>query len=174
MPVTVAENAVNSSIFVLDDEDGRTMQSKFTARLILSFAGWGGVGGVITFVARACERSEHPPCPRHHTVRVTSACERPQHLCPHHDNVCFTSACEWPEHPCPHHWTQHICCYIRRKCCKFQHFRSMKRTGAPYSANLLRDASYLLRGGVGGGGGEGVIAFQVGELCVLPVHANRV
>ena len=44
--VTIAENAVNSSIFVLDEEDRRTMQSKFTARRILLFCGvavgWGG------------------------------------------------------------------------------------------------------------------------------------
>ena len=33
--------------------------------------------------------------------------------------------------------------------------------------------SMKIAGGVEGGGG-GVITFQIGELCVLPVHANRV
>ena len=47
--VTFAENAVNSSIVVLDEEDRRTMQCKFTARRILSFAGWGGGGGFLRF-----------------------------------------------------------------------------------------------------------------------------
>ena len=40
--VTFVDNAVNSSIFVLDEEDRRTVQRKFSARRILSFAGWGG------------------------------------------------------------------------------------------------------------------------------------
>ena len=109
--VTLAENAVNSSIFVVDEDDWRTMERKFAARRILSFAGWGGgwggrgnyVSDRRTFcVTSASERPEHP-CPHHDNVRVSSACEWPEHPCPHAENVGVTSACERPERPCPHH-----------------------------------------------------------------------